>query len=127
MTLLQTLNKKLAYALDHGWQPMPGYRVLNFKVTVNKSGFGHVGFQLTHERGDETVLSQVTWSINDVVFDHGFLKAVYGSVMNEKLEGSVNDNGTNFEFTEYDYQRHAKQLALLESNKGRINYLGSTT
>lgn len=126
MTLLQTLNKKLAYALDHGWQPMPGYRVLNFKVTVNKSGFGHVGFQLTHERGDETVLSQVTWSINDVLFDHGFAKAVWDDTKWWiALPGKSGEKRQEVEIPAW--KMHLQQIINLESNKGRINYLGSTT
>lgn len=116
MTLLQTLNKSIKKALAAGYNPMPGYKVKTFKATVNKSGFGHIAWLLEHERGDEIVLSQVTFSINDLLFDHGFLKAVYGMEVLEPVE--------HLKTPVYKY--HAEQLSYLESNKGRINYVGST-
>lgn len=106
MTLPKTLEKAVTKALKRDYFPIPGYKVHSYKAEINKSGFGHVAFMLYQDipGKEERKWSQVTLSIADVIFDHGFLKAVYGDTFKE----------------------HAHQLAMLTTNKGRINYIGST-
>ena len=105
MTLPKTLEKAITKALKRDYLPIPGYKVARYKVEVNKAGFGHVGFMLYKGIGDDELQwSQVTLSLADVIFDHGFLKSIYGD----------------------SFKEHAHHLSQLETNKGRINYIGST-
>ena len=132
MTLPKTLERAITKALKTTYVPIPGYKVHSYKAEVNKAGFGHVAFMLYQDipGKDERKFSQVTLSIADVLFDHGFLKAVYGDkdwcshCGTSHLDNSDCDCGAYKDTKEYKW--HGIQLALLETNKGRINYIGST-
>ena len=123
MTLPKTLEKSVTKALKSGYVPIPGYKVHGYKAEVNRAGFGFIAFMLYQDipGKDERKFSQVTLSIADVLFDHGFLKALYG----EEEDGNTSQDAYAIDITPA-FKKHATQLALLESNKGRINYVGST-
>lgn len=138
-TLGQTFTKSLTKALKSGYMPMPDYRVGKFEADVNRAGLGHVSFLLMSDRGDEKVLSQVTFSIADVLFDHGYLKALYGEEkyaiscegvyegdwVVDKEEAKKSQKKSWLQVMPM-WQYHSVQIVKLSSNKGRINYIGST-
>lgn len=101
MTLEETISKKINKALKKGYVPVPGAEVVTFAVTLQTTSASYVDFQV--KTAEEKVM-QLLVGLNDIIFDHGFAKALWGE----------------------DYKDQLKLLAVQSTVKGRINHIGSS-
>ena len=110
MNIRDRFTKSIKYALAHDYVPMKGYKTLKCRADVNKGGFGYVAFLIMSETEtdeyDKPKKFEVTFSVADILFDHGFAKAIWG---------------------EEAFKHHLQQMALLEANWERLVYLGNNT
>lgn len=103
MTLRQQLLSAVKKALKNGYEPMPGYIVKKTTVQVNKGGHGIVAYLLEKPMAaGENKQYEITFSVADVLFDHGFGRAYWGD----------------------DFLQRLNDTAALEANWERIHYLG---
>jgi hypothetical protein len=139
MKISQTLDKKLQKAIANGYIPHPDYKTVKFQSEVNRGGFGFVAFLLESDEKQPNGTYkryQITFSIADVIFDQGFAKALWpGQACPNCGLNCFKSKSAKIEHDPADpacaaaavdaWFYHQTQLLLLNSNKGRLNYIGS--
>lgn len=113
MTNKEILEKAIQKAVDGGWRPLSRYKKTDWFVWTHLA--------VTFGALDGT--KEVTWSRNDVIFDHDFAKALWG-------EGSLYENTGKYGFeehydaacgAEFDWEVHMQRMVIAEDT---IKYLG---
>lgn len=118
-------NKKmqsiLEYALNHGYEPVPGYLVQVINMTLQNNSASYCN--LIVQKPDSPKLHKITIGLNDILFDHAFAKALWGTD-NIDVPTPIVANDEVLAMPMYKF--NLWQLAMLESIQGRLSFIVGT-